>query len=98
MLLVREPDEVVGTVIRINAVEVVTFEGLALFVGRSRAMEGGCHQHMDVIRLVTGTNERIALSLRAAGGAAFAIVTLFVRLDFSLAESDVIEIEHASVP
>ena len=53
---------------------------------------------MDVIRLVTGTNERIALPLRAAGWTALAVVTLFVRLDFSLAESDVIEIEHASVP
>lgn len=94
----REPDEVVGTVIRINAVEVVTFERFAVFVCGPRTMERGRHHHMDVIRLVTGTNERIALSLRAAGGAAFAIVTLFVRLDFSLAESDVIEIEHASVP
>lgn len=93
----REPDEIVGTVIRIYAVEVMTFEGLALFVCGPWTMEGGCHQHMDVIDLVTGSNERIALPLCAAGGAAFAIVTFFVGLDFSLAEPDAIEIEYPSV-
>ena len=41
MVTLREPDEVLGTVVFVLAVEVVALEGFALFVPRSRTMKSG---------------------------------------------------------
>ena len=41
MVTLREPDEVLGAVVAVLAVEVVTLEGFALFVSRSRTMNSG---------------------------------------------------------
>jgi hypothetical protein len=41
MVTLGEPDEVLGTIVAVLAVEVVTLEGFALFVARSRTMKSG---------------------------------------------------------
>ena len=41
MVTLGEPDEVLGTIVFVLAVEVVALEGFALFVPRSRTMKSG---------------------------------------------------------
>ena len=41
MVAFGEPDEILGAVVAVLAVEVVTLEGFALFVPRSRTMKSG---------------------------------------------------------
>ncbi len=41
MVTLGEPDEVLRTIVAVLAVEVVTLEGFALFVPRSRTMKSG---------------------------------------------------------
>ena len=41
MVAHREPDEVLGTIVLVLAVEVVALEGFALFVSWSRTMKSG---------------------------------------------------------
>ena len=56
MVALGEPDEVLGTIVFVLAVEVVTLEGFALFVPRSRTMK-------------SGTNEDVYISAAIGGGA-----------------------------
>ena len=41
MVTLGEPDEILGAIVLVLAVEVVTLEGFALFVPRSRTMKSG---------------------------------------------------------
>ena len=48
MVTFGEPDEVLGAVVLVLAVEMVTFEGFALFVSRSRTMKSGTDEDVYI--------------------------------------------------
>ena len=48
MVAHREPDEVLGTIVAVLTVEVVTLEGFALFVPRSRTMKSGTNEDVYI--------------------------------------------------
>lgn len=48
MVTLGEPDEVLGTIVAVLTVEVVTLEGFALFVPRSRTMKSGTDEDVYI--------------------------------------------------
>ena len=55
MVTLGEPDEVLGTIVFVLAVEVVTLEGFALFVPRSRTMKSGTDEDVYISVAIGGT-------------------------------------------